>query len=49
MGYQTEFIGKVGADMHGDFLKRTLEEEGVGTKHLIQDEKVLYNTCICRY
>ena len=38
MGYQTEFIGKVGADMHGDFLKKTLEEEGLGTRYLIQDE-----------
>ena len=39
MGYQTEFIGKVGTDMHGNFLKRVLEEEGIGTKYLIQDEK----------
>ena len=38
MGYQTEFIGKIGADMHGDFLKKTLEEEGIGTRYLIQDE-----------
>lgn len=38
MGYQTEFIGKVGADLHGDFLKKTLEEEGIGTRYLIQDE-----------
>ena len=27
MGYRTEFIGKVGTDMHGNFLKKTLEEE----------------------
>lgn len=39
MGYQAEFIGKVGTDMHGNFLKRVLEEEGIGTKYLIQDEK----------
>ena len=39
MGYRTEFIGKVGMDMHGNFLKRTLEEEEIGTKYLIQDEK----------
>ena len=39
MGYQTEFIGKVGTDMHGNFLKRVLEEERIGTKYLIQDEK----------
>ena len=31
MGYRTEFIGKVGTDMHGNFLKKTLEEEGIGT------------------
>lgn len=35
MGYRTEFIGKVGTDMHGNFLKKTLEEEGIGTKYLI--------------
>lgn len=39
MGYQTEFIGKVGADMHGDFLKKTLEEEDIGIQYLIQDER----------
>lgn len=39
MGYQTEFIGKVGTDMHGDFLKKTLEKEGIGTQYLIQDER----------
>ena len=31
MGYRTEFIGKVGTDMHGDFLKKTLKVEGIGT------------------
>ena len=25
--------------MHGAFLKKTLEEEGIGTKYLIQDER----------
>lgn len=39
MGYNTEFIGKIGTDMHGDFLKRTLEDEGIGTKCLISDER----------
>ena len=29
MGYSTAFIGKVGADMHGAFLKKTLEKEGI--------------------
>lgn len=38
MGYKTSFIGKVGRDMHGDFLKKTLENEGIGTSSLIQDE-----------
>ena len=35
LGNQTLFIGKVGKDMHGAFLKKTLEEEGIGTKYLI--------------
>ncbi|MEF2638768.1 MAG: carbohydrate kinase [Lachnospiraceae bacterium] len=39
MGYRTEFIGKVGTDMHGDFLKKTLKGEGIGIRHLIQDER----------
>lgn len=40
MGYRTVFIGKVGKDMHGDFLKQTLEKEGISTACLIQDETV---------
>ena len=28
-GYRTSFIGKVGNDMHGKFLKRTLQTEGI--------------------
>lgn len=39
MGYRTEFIGKVGKDMHGAFLKQTLQQEGIGTDYLIEDEK----------
>lgn len=39
MGYRTEFIGKVGKDMHGDFLKATLQKEGIGVSNLLQDEK----------
>lgn len=39
MGYRTEFVGKVGMDMQGDFLKKTLEKERIGTKYLIQDER----------
>lgn len=40
MGYQTAFIGKVGKDLHGDFLRQTLEQEGICTEGLIQDETV---------
>ena len=32
MGYRTAFIGKVGTDMHGAFLKKTLEKEGIDTR-----------------
>lgn len=28
-GYRTSFIGKVGNDMHGKFLKKTLQKEGI--------------------
>lgn len=38
MGYNTEFIGKVGDDMHGRFLKNTLHKEGIGTDNLIEDK-----------
>lgn len=37
MGYRTAFIGKVGADMHGMFLKKTLEQERIHTGALIVD------------
>lgn len=40
MGFKTSFIGKVGNDMHGLFLKRTLEQEGIGTDLLIVDDSV---------
>ena len=40
LGQKTGFIGKVGADMHGDFLKRTLQENGVDTEGLVQDAAV---------
>ena len=39
-GFKTSFIGKVGNDMHGLFLKRTLEQEGIGTDSLIVDDSV---------
>ena len=28
-GYHTSFIEKVGNDMHGNFLKKTLQKEGI--------------------
>lgn len=40
MGGSTAFIGKVGADMHGRFLKQTLESEGINTENLIMDANV---------
>ena len=38
-GFKTEFIGKVGCDMHGKFLKQTLQREKIGVKNLIEDEE----------
>ena len=38
MGYRAEFIGKIGCDMHGRFLKDTLQQEGIGTEYLIEDK-----------
>lgn len=35
LGTQTSFIGKVGEDQFGHFLKKTLEEKAVGTQGLI--------------
>ena len=37
LGLQTAFIGKVGADMHGDFLKEVLQQQNVDVSGLIQD------------
>ena len=37
MGYRTAFIGKVGADMHGAFLRKTLRAEGIDTAALVED------------
>lgn len=39
MGMRTEFIGKVGKDMHGEYLKETLQAEGIGTKNLVEDDR----------
>ena len=38
LGAQTAFIGKVGKDMHGEFLKSVLEKEEVNTDGLLLDE-----------
>lgn len=40
LGRCTGFIGKVGADMHGDFLRHVLEEKEVDTKGLVSDPEV---------
>lgn len=37
LGLSTAFIGKVGTDMHGQFLKEVLEEQGIDTKGMILD------------
>lgn len=35
LGAKTAFIGKMGDDMHGRFLKATLDEVGISTEHMI--------------
>ncbi len=40
LGGKTAFIGKVGDDMHGAFLRRTLEQEQINTSGLITDSSV---------
>ncbi len=37
-GRKTAFIGKVGKDMHGSFLKDVLVENGISTEGLVEDE-----------
>lgn len=39
-GHQTAFLGKVGADMHGDFLRDTLMTAGIDVRGLISDPEV---------
>lgn len=39
MGYDTAFIGKVGADMHGEFLKQILKNEGINITSVVTDKK----------
>jgi fructokinase len=38
LGLKTAFIGKVGADMHGRFLKETLERDGIDVSGMIVTE-----------
>ena len=38
MGCSTAFVGKVGNDMHGHFLKETLKKEGIDTRYIALDE-----------
>lgn len=40
LGLKTAFIGKVGQDMHGDFLRKVLDDKNVCTAGLIQDPDV---------
>ena len=43
-GYRTSFIGKVGNDMHGKFLKRTLQNEKFYIRKLMSDPVLLFLT-----
>lgn len=38
LGTKNAFIGKVGNDMHGRFLKETIDKEGIDTRGLILDD-----------
>ena len=40
LGHDVAFIGKVGDDMHGRFLRKTLEDIGVDVRGLIADPEV---------
>jgi fructokinase len=40
LGLNTAFIGKVGKDMHGDYLRGVLEEKGIDTSGLISAKDV---------
>ena len=39
LGISAAFVGKVGRDMHGDFLRETLEKNGIDTRGLVSDDK----------
>ena len=38
LGQKTAFIGKIGADMQGEFLRKTLQAASINTEGLISDE-----------
>ena len=40
LGKRTAFIGKVGPDAFGEFLRRTLTENGIDTTGLLQDPQI---------
>lgn len=40
LGHKTAFIGKVGQDIFGNRLKKTLDEVGIDTVNLVMDEDV---------
>lgn len=40
LGGKSAFLGKVGTDMHGEFLKKTLADEGVNVTGLVMDPDV---------
>ncbi len=40
LGRKTAFIGKVGNDMHGAFLKKAMEDSGVDMRALVVDDTV---------
>lgn len=39
-GCKTAFIGKIGTDMHGTFLKETLEKNGILAQGIVEDASV---------
>ena len=46
LGARVGFVGKVGEDEFGDFLRRRLEERGVDTSHLARDPSERTGICI---
>lgn len=40
LGHSTAFMGKVGDDIFGKLLKRTLEELGIDTQNVLEDKEV---------